>query len=195
MSTPATEPTTPVESPQGSAVPNEPPDEPTDEQLRSDEARRYRQQLRDTEASAAQMIIDNADREARLQATERQLVNQELAGRFADPGDFWSSGVDLADVRDDQGVVDLAMVSQRADQLLTEHPHWRSADPRNPLVAPAGTVGGAGQIGAKPRSVLDLDNVLPKPTRGWDAFLTDAATQAAPEGPSAPMTVDGVKSP
>ncbi|SPM43344.1 hypothetical protein MNAB215_5566 [Mycobacterium numidiamassiliense] len=153
--------------------------EPTDDQLRSDEARRYRQKLRETEAQAAQVIQDNIDREARLQATERLLVDQELAGKFADPRDFWTQ-TELTAVRDESGVVDLAMVAQRADELLSEHPHWASPDPRVPQLAPTSAVGGQGLIGFGPRSVLDVDNVMPQPARSFGQFLTDAANATPP---------------
>jgi hypothetical protein len=149
--------------------------EPTDEQLRSDEARRYRQRLRDAEADNAQLVKDGIAREERLRAMEKMIVNSHLADRMVDPNnDFWSSA-DIDAIRDDNGVIDLAKVDAAADVLLQEHPHWRAPDPSAPLAAPSAVVNGAGRIGSRPSSALDGDNVQPEPVRSFGQFLSDAS--------------------
>jgi hypothetical protein len=184
MTTPTPHPEAQDESAPG--VQNRTPDdqEPTDEQLRSQEAANYRRQRNEAQAHGAELVQQVADANARARAAERQVVNQHLAGRLADPEDFWRES-DLAQLRDDAGGLDLGLVDARADELLSEHPHWAGLDPRVPTLAPAGTVGSGGLIGAGPRSVLDVENVLASPARGWAGFLGDAARGEATTPPSA----------
>jgi hypothetical protein len=144
--------------------------EPTDEQLRSDEARRYRQQLREKEEQLANTT-------ARLESVERQNVERDLAGKFSDPRDFWRE-VDLADVRAEDGTVDPNAIAARAASLLEEHPHWAAPDhslPGGHLVNSRGVVGG------RPRNILDQDNITPEaPARDWATFITQAARGETP---------------
>ena len=132
----------------------EPNDEPTDEQLRSEEAKRYRlerNEIRDAKAEVEQQLVEA---HARAEEAERLAVNAHLRG-FADPVDFWSQ-TDLAELRGEAGTVDLDAVQAHADELLAAHPHWRANT--GPGAASAHGVNASGLIGYRPRSVLDTEN-------------------------------------
>ena len=84
--------------------------EPTEEQLRSEEAKRYRlerNQIRDAKAEVDQQL---AQAHARAEEAERLAVNASLRG-FADPDDFCSR-TQLADLRGKNRNVDLGAVQQ-----------------------------------------------------------------------------------
>jgi hypothetical protein len=144
--------------------------EPTEEQLRSEEAKRYRLERNELRDTNAQLIQESADREARLQATERQLVNQHLARKLADPnGDFWVRR-DLASLRNDEGTVDLTKADTAADELLADSPHLRA----RANLPGAEQIGSAGMVGMGQRSMLDGDNTPAPEVRGWSDFLGDS---------------------
>jgi hypothetical protein len=150
----------------GTAVQAE-PQEPSDEQLRSDEARRYRLALRETESQ-------NAALTARAEAAERQVVESHVRGKFADANDFWSQA-ELSELRGEDGTLDRGAVDARANEVLDAHPHWRAPDPNRPLAASAGSVGSSGKIGFGPGSVLDGDNVAAQTEgRSWGEFFSDS---------------------
>lgn len=96
------------------------------------EAARYRRQLRDTEAQRDQL----ADR---LTAYERTDAERH-ADRLADPRDLWTAGVELDDLRNEDGTIDPEKVRAAADQVLVDRPHW--AKSRTP--APDRRQGGVG---------------------------------------------------
>ncbi len=146
----------------------------TAEALMSAEAKRYRLRLRDSETQNAELVTKMADTAARAEAAERQVIEANLRGRFADMDDFWGQ-TDLNDLRGEDGSLDPARVSSRADTLLDAHPHWKAPNPGAPLAASTGAIGGgAGRIGFGPRSVLDGDTVQPSQPRGWGEFFSDA---------------------
>jgi hypothetical protein len=157
-----------------------PDDELTDEQLKSYEARRYRQRLRESEATNAELLRTMAEVNARADAADRHAVTAELRGKFTDPNDYWEH-TNLAELRGDDGSVDLAKAASHADELLTQHPHWKAAPVHG--AAPGEIVNAAGLIGYGPRSVLDGDNMQPAPVRDFAQFLLDAQRAGqAPEG-------------
>jgi len=96
-----------------------------------------------------------------------------LRGRFADSGDFWSR-TQLDQLHGDDGTLDMAKVSAQADELLTEHPHWRAGPVHG--AAPGDLVNAGGKIGYPPSSVLDTDTVdADGGPRDWAGFLQAAA--------------------
>ena len=138
--------------------------EPTDEQLRSEEAMRYRLRAKDAED---QLAAANT----RAEEAERLAVDANVRG-FADREDFWSR-TELAQLRGEDGNIDLGAVQSHADELLQAHPHWR-VDTR-PGAAAAESVNAGGLIGYGPRSVLDTENTAPAPAaRSFAEFLNDA---------------------
>lgn len=147
--------------------------EPTDEQLRSQEAKRYRLErnaIRDQNAELIRQMVDTA---AQRDAAQRQAIDAELRGKFADPQDFWSK-TDLSQLRGEDGSIDIDQVRGHRDQLLTDHPHYMV----KPIygAATAETVGSAGLVGYGPRNLLDTENVeAGKGPRDWADFLQDAA--------------------
>lgn len=149
--------------------------EPTDEQLRSDEARKYRQKLRDSEAAGARLVEDIATVNARNEALERQLAETHLRGKLNDPADMWLESK-LDDLRGEDGVLDVDKLNARADELLADHPHWRAPS----YSTPSHLVNARGVPGGRPRNALDTDNVTPAPERGWAGFLQDAARGEGP---------------
>lgn len=152
---------------------DDPEQEPTDEQLRSDEARRLRLQRNEARDTAANAIQAAADANARAEAAERKAIDAEhLRGHFADPVDYWSR-TDLKDLRAEDGSIDGSLVDGQRDQILADHPQYRATPATG--AAPAGVVGASGLIGFGPRSVLDTENTQPVESRGWSAFLEDAA--------------------
>ena len=154
--------------------------EPTDEQLRSDEARRYRQRLRESEDTNARLVQDAAEREQRLQAVERQMVTNQISAKVNDPEYFWDK-TPLDTLRGEDGLVDLEKAEAAAEELTQAHPSLRAAAPGTPAAAMAGGVTGSGKIGYPPTSVLDADNAEPaEQARDWAMFLTQAARGELP---------------
>ena len=100
--------------------------EPTDDQLRSAEAMRYRQKLRDSEND--QRGAGEDDR--RIERPHRSFG--EVGGRdraqrqaFRPVGACWLE-TKLEDLRDDTGLLSTEKLNARADELLESHPHWKA---------------------------------------------------------------------
>jgi hypothetical protein len=157
------------EAAEATVGPTEPAAPPSDDELRSDEARRYRLRLRDSEAVNAELVQQLTDSSARIDAAERKVVEAELRHRFADSSDFWGQTA-LTDLRGEDGQLDLDRVAARSAELLAERPHWRAAPGG---AAPAATVRGNGKIGFGPSSVLD-SNIEATQSRGWGEIFSDA---------------------
>jgi len=75
----------------------------------------------------------------RLDAAQRQIVEHHLAGKIADPEDYWRT-TSLDDLRDDHGDIDTEAVTTRLGELLAAKPHYA---PPNAAV-----------VGATPASVV-----------------------------------------
>lgn len=152
-------------------------EEPSEGQLRSQEAARYRIQAREEREAREAAELQNAQLAQRLESLERQQVETSLAGKLADPKDFWSEAK-LEDVRAQDGTIDPNAISERATSLLENHPHWAAPDhslPGGHLVNSRGVIGG------RPRNILDGDNIAPEVrTRSWAEFVTEAAQGQAP---------------
>lgn len=111
-----------------------PPDAPESSNA---EAAKYRVRLREAEAERDQLA-------ARLADAQRQNANHQVAQRFADPGDFWST-TELADVLGEDGGIDGEKLSEAMDAALESKPHWRKPAPVTESIS---TVRGNGRVEA-----------------------------------------------
>lgn len=84
------------------------------------EAAKYRRRLRETEAERDQLAARNSDLERA--EVERQITGP---GGLASASDLWTAGVQLADLRGEDGGLDPEKVKEARDKVLSEHPHWR----------------------------------------------------------------------
>lgn len=91
--------------------------EPAEADSPNREAAAYRRRLRDAEAERDALA-------ERLADAQRQNVTSQVAQRFADPGDFWST-TQLSDVLGEDGGVDGEKLSAAMDAALEAKPHWR----------------------------------------------------------------------
>lgn len=93
-------------------------DDPADASTQSREAARYRRRLRATEAERDQLS-------ERVKVLQRAEVERRAAGRLATPGDLWLTDAELADMLDDDGVVDGEKVNATVDRILADRPNWQ----------------------------------------------------------------------
>jgi len=67
---------------------------------------------------------------SRVDASDRAEAERVAGARMADPSDLWSmDGVDLANFRDDDGVLVPELVAQSVAEVLVKKPHWRLDKP------------------------------------------------------------------
>lgn len=85
------------------------------------DAARYRRELREEQAANVQ-VREQLD--AFRKAEVERLATQTGDMRMHDARDLWSTGLEIADVLNDQGAVDPAKLAERTDALATERPHW-----------------------------------------------------------------------
>jgi hypothetical protein len=97
---------------------------------RSREAK-YRTQLRDTESERDQL-------RDRLERRDRADVERMVAHRLTDPADLWLAGVNVDDLRGEDGEIDTEKVDAAIVATLEAHPHW--AAPRVNPAAPTSAV-------------------------------------------------------
>lgn len=100
------------------------------------QARKYRQQLRATEAERDQL-------RAQVESFQRAEVERLAADRMADPADLWRAGINLGDLLTEDGAIDTQRVTETVDQVLSTHRHWRKTAS---AAAPASEVGATGRI-------------------------------------------------
>lgn len=88
------------------------------------EAAGYRRKLREAEAKIEQ-------RDARISDYERAEVERQITGDggLQNAADFWLTGIQLDELRDDEGNLDSEKVKAARDRVLAEHPHWRRPSP------------------------------------------------------------------
>ena len=98
------------------------------------EAASYRRKLR--EAEDAQTKLARA-----LIAEQRRAVETVAAARLESPEDLWLGGVELDDLRGEDGALDAELVQTALDRVLADHPHWRK---------PGGFDGGARRTPDRP---------------------------------------------
>ncbi len=91
------------------------------------EAAGYRRRLRDTEAERDTLAAERDQLRTQLDDRTRADVEALAGQRLLDGSDLWTATT-LADLLDDQGDVDPALVTQAVDQLAKSKPHYvRSA--------------------------------------------------------------------
>ncbi len=140
--TTATEDTTTTEpavttpnAPEVTGNPTEPQDDATegqtgsdnpageDQAVRSEEAKRYRLRLRQTEAERDELRQTNTDLAGRLETMQRAEVERVAADHLAAGDAVWLAGADLADMLDEAGQVDAAKVQQVCQTATAERPY------------------------------------------------------------------------
>jgi hypothetical protein len=101
---------------QGGTTEPDDADEPDDGSPRD---QRYRARARAAEAERDKVA-------AVVDGMRRAEVERLVAPKLADPGDLFRDGVALADLLDDQGRVDPAVLDKVVDKVIGDHPHWRA---------------------------------------------------------------------
>ena len=86
------------------------------DQLRA-EAARHRRAARAAEAERDQLA-------ARLTGFERAEVERAAVGKLHRPADLWAAGVELDELRGDDGQLDPDKISEAVAGVLAERPHW-----------------------------------------------------------------------
>jgi hypothetical protein len=115
--------------PEAAGAPQAAPDAPQahdpEAHERSEEAKRYRLQLREAEARVAERDGIISALRARLDDVDRVEVERmaEQRGMVA-PADLWTM-TGLADLRADDGTLDVEKIRSSVDALLKERPHWK----------------------------------------------------------------------
>lgn len=116
-------------------------DDPTGRKL-SDEAARWRRELRATETKLTAAETRETILAARVAELQRADINRAVATKLASADDFWiAPGVNLDDFIVD-GEVDLDAVHAKADEIVAARPHWKA---KWPVGAPASAVTGDGK--------------------------------------------------
>lgn len=77
------------------------------------EAAKYRRQLRETQSERDAVT-------SRLEAAQRQIIEAEAGKHIDKPASLWASGVQLADLLDDDGNVDIEKVTAASTTALEE---------------------------------------------------------------------------
>jgi hypothetical protein len=97
-----------------------PPGEP-ESGAHSREAANYRRRLRDVEAERDGL----RGRVDQLERAEVERVAAEAPYYMIQPGDLWAIGVELAELRRDDGTLDPALVKAKVRDVLEQRPTWR----------------------------------------------------------------------
>jgi hypothetical protein len=117
---------------------------------------KWRQRFRQAEV---QLTVE----QARIAKINTRDAERHAAVGLADPTDLWRDGVTLADLLDDEGIIDPTLVEERVAQVLSAHPHWKRPSP---------------VVGAPSSAVKPLSGPIPggtqKPT--WRDLLGGNAT-------------------
>jgi hypothetical protein len=115
--------------------------DPTGRKL-SDEAARWRRELRATETKLTAAETRETILAARVAELQRADINRAVATKLASADDFWiAPGVNLDDFIVN-GEVDLDAVHAKADEIVAARPHWKA---KWPVGAPASAVTGDGK--------------------------------------------------
>jgi hypothetical protein len=111
------------ESPGGSEA-EAPEPEADDAAALRREAAGYRRKLRESEAEARRL----ADR---LDEVQRTAVEDQLTGpgKLADGSDIWLAGIELSELRDDDGALDREKVEAALSRTIADHPAWQDRTP------------------------------------------------------------------
>lgn len=96
------------------------PGEP-DAARESREAANYRRRLRDVEAERDGL----RERVDQLERAEVERIAAEQPYWMIQPRDLWAVGVELAELRGDDGTLDPDLVKAKVREVLDERPTWR----------------------------------------------------------------------
>jgi hypothetical protein len=133
-----------------------PPSRDPEARERSDEAKSYRLRLREAERTIAERDAVIGALRARIDDVDRVEVERVAEQRgMASGADVWTAA-QLADLRSDEGVLDVERVQTRVDELLRERPHWKR---------PSVDLGGGPRTSAPPERELGLATLLGKRER------------------------------
>ena len=86
------------------------------------EAAGYRTKLRETETK-----LERA--EARISDYDRAEVERQVGDRLQNPSDLWLTGVQLDELRGEDGSLEPEKVKAARDKVIEEHPHWQKPAP------------------------------------------------------------------
>lgn len=122
------------------AEPAASPDIADEPEPASEEAKRYRLRLRETEAQLAALKAEHEERlqaaaaevgwcQDRLERVWRGEVERLAAAKLEDPQDIWLTGTTVEDLQNADGHIDSAKVAALCEKLTREHPHWAAAHP------------------------------------------------------------------
>jgi hypothetical protein len=91
------------------------------------EAASWRRKLRDTEGKLREQEAKTEKLTQRIAAMERTEVERMVSGPdgLASADDFWTTGIALEVLRDEDGALDHEKVQEARDRILAERPHWR----------------------------------------------------------------------
>ena len=92
-----------------------------DQATASREAASYRRRLRETEAERDVL----RERVTALERAEVERIAGEYPLSMTSPADLWLVGVELEELRDDEGRLDEERVRERVRDVLEERPSWR----------------------------------------------------------------------
>ena len=85
------------------------------------EAANYRRRLRAVEAERDAL----AERVTAFQRAEVERIVVDGDEALTNGADIWAGGVELCDLLDDDGGLDVAKVDRARDRVLSDRPHWR----------------------------------------------------------------------
>lgn len=108
------------------------------------EAAKWRTKFRDAETQIAAMT-------EQVTTLQRQLVDQAIAKRIADPSDFWTQAT-VANLLAEDGTLDPALIDAKVAEVLAAKPHWMK---RASAAAPTSDVGTGKISNDEPKSFID----------------------------------------
>jgi len=115
------------------------------------EARNWRKKYQSLKAETEALTT-------RLDNAQRQIVEHHLAGKIADPDDYWRTTT-LEDLRDDTGDINPDAITTRLNDLLAAKPHYAPPRPGSSAV-PTSEVTGNTPIRDDPDNNTSWSQVL-----------------------------------
>jgi hypothetical protein len=107
----------PATEPEPEPEPSDEPDTTRAERRRPRSDERYREQLRTVEAQRDRL-------QERVDAHDRAAAERDIAGVLLTPGDLWCAGVNVDDLRDENGDYSTDLAVEAARRLAKLHPNW-----------------------------------------------------------------------
>jgi hypothetical protein len=137
------------------------------------EAAKWRHKARSAEERAAAAELAMEALNARIEASQKAIVNQSIAGKLVDAEDFWRDH-SLAELLSDTGDVDNDRIDAAVSALIEAHPHWAAAASSLPTPSASQVSGQPGGVGFPPKSVLDT-HVQATESRSWADIIQQGA--------------------